>query len=92
MTKQITTVKDVDKDIFKYVDRFNQGSNIEQRKMILRYRVLALKYRKLSELSDALIETAATFEAVRMILHSAENQNNSQDKLCAEDKVSIEDE
>jgi len=92
MTKQITTVKDVDKDIFKYVDRFNQGSNIEQRKMILNYRILALKYRKLSELSDALIETAATFEAVRMILHSAENQNNSQDKLCAEDKVSIEDE
>lgn len=92
MTKQVTTVKDVDTDIFKFVDRFNQRSNIEQRKMILRYRVLALKYRKLSELSDALIETAATFEAVRMILHSAENQNNSQDKLCAEDKVSIEDE
>lgn len=74
MTKQITSVKDVDADIYRYVDRFNQRSNIEKRKMILKYRILALKYRKLSELSDALIETATTFEAVRMILHSTEDK------------------
>jgi hypothetical protein len=91
MTKQITTVKDVDTDIFKYVDRFNQRSNIEQRKMILNYRILALKYRKLSELSDALIETAATFDAVRMILHNYEGKESSEDKVCTKDKVGTED-
>ena len=74
MTKQTTTAQDVDADIYRYVDKFNQRSNLEKRKMILNYRILALKYRRLSELSDALIETATTFEAVRMILHSAEDK------------------
>lgn len=86
MMKQINTVEDVDTDISKYVDRFNHRSNIEQRKMILKYRILALKYRKLSELSDALIETAATFEAVRMILDSADNQVCTETQISAEEK------